>query len=690
MRSTLLPIRITFLLVAFAGYVQAQNLALVDSLKRQIAKVKPVDQFELLCAIGFEYRYSYPDSTIIYCQKAYDLGRSLKISKSLSKPLSFAGLAYANKGDYLKSLDYHYLSIEVASEENDSIQLAYAYNNLGRMFFDGGDIGRAYDNLIRSKALFEILKDKSGLAYVYRSLANVYKSRGENSLALEMSTRALELRKEMGDPRAIASAYMELGLVYQALHQNDLALSKLSLADSVANTINDKVTVAEIGLGIAELLVEDKKYDKAEGMATKVLETISEKTNRKLFLRASLVLGKYYIHLGQDNKAIPILEKIMAQSESSAPYFQRDASNLLYDIYNRQKNGSKATDYLNTYTVLNERLQNQDLIRQVERLQFQLEIEKKEKENDALKASQAKDKTVISTQRFQNILLVILVLLASTIAFILWTASRKRRLINHKLALQNEQIYLQREEISVKNQSLSKQNQELSEINHEKDTLMNIVAHDLKSPLNRILGLLEIIQRDGQISGESVGYFNMARESARSGLDLITDLLDVNALQESGSFPVYSSFNLGDVLEECTRSHRPAAEAKGIRIFLNNTVLDQVNSDPDYINRILDNLLSNGIKFSAKSSAIHVSSERRGENFIISVKDEGPGFTPQDKLLLYQKFKKLSARPTGGESSNGLGLAIVKTLVDRLGGDIELTSQPSHGSTFLVSIPNHT
>ena len=119
-----------------------------------------------------------------------------------------------------------------------------------------------------------------------------------------------------------------------------------------------------------------------------------------------------------------------------------------------------------------------------------------------------------------------------------------------------------------------------------------------------------------------------------------------------------------------------------------NTLSSSFKSDPDYLNRILDNLISNAIKFSPKKSLITISGLMEGNDAIIKVADRGPGFSKADKGFLFQKFKKLSARPTGGESSNGLGLAIVKTLVDRLNGEIELISEQGHGATFVVKIPS--
>ena len=670
----------------FCITARAQDLSVVDSLKRELPNASPERKFALLNAMGFEYRYSFPDSTIFYCLQAYELGKALHLPKQLSKPLSFIGLANANKGDYEQSLDYHYQSIEVAIEQNDSIQLAYAYNNLGRMFFDQGDQARAYDNLVRSKELFEMLKDRLGLAYVYRSLANVYKSQKEYTKAIEMSTRAVELRKELANARDLASAYMELGLVYQSMKEPKTALAKLALADSIEARISDKVTKAEIRLGMAEILFEEKEYQEAFEAAIHVLETISAGTNRKLFLRASLICGKYYFHIGEDNKAILVLGRIVSDENTGTPYFQRDASYVLYEIYKRRKDSPHANAYLTQYNILNERLQNQELNNQIERLLFQLQIEKKEKENELLKANQLKIEATLSKQRAENILLLIVLISLSGLAVILWTASRRRRRNNSQLTLQNQQIDFQRVEIIRQNEKLSRRNQELSELNNEKDTLMNIVAHDLKSPLNSISGLAIVMEAEGDLPEHHKEVVGMIKDSTRAGLEMITDLLDVNAL-EAGSNPHYSSFDLGELLKEKIQTFHIQANAKDIMLTSSNSNPNPVVSDPDYISRILDNLLSNAIKFSKKSSVISLSATRLHGHVVIAVKDEGPGFSEQDKKLIFQKFKKLSARPTGGESSNGLGLAIVKTLVDRLGGEIELKTGPGSGSEFIIRIP---
>jgi tetratricopeptide (TPR) repeat protein len=105
-----------------------------------------------------------------------------------------------------------------------------------------------------------------------------------------MSSRALELRKQIGDKRTLASAYMELGLLYQSMRDFSTSLQKLKQADSVAHMVNDKLTKAEIKLGIAENLFELHQYDSAFQIASRMLSMINNGKNYKLFLRSSMLV----------------------------------------------------------------------------------------------------------------------------------------------------------------------------------------------------------------------------------------------------------------------------------------------------------------------------------------------------------------------------------------------------------------
>jgi signal transduction histidine kinase len=681
---------IYFLVIAIgiSDYAVGQNITVIDSLHSKLKNAPESARFALLTSIGFEYRYSYPDSTIYYCTRAFELGKTLDYKKNLSRPLSFIGLAYNIKGDYKEALQFHQQAIEMATEQNDSIQLGHGYNNLGRMFFDGGDQVRSITNFFRAKEIFEALGDKSGLAYVYRSLASVYKAENDFSNAIKMSDKAYEFRRELGEKRGIISSLTELGLIYQLMDDMRSALDKFSQAEVLAQHENDKVTQAEVLMAIAEIKLAQGNIKEALENSREVLATISENTNQPLFIRASFVEARYLFMSRQYTSAISLLQKILTLSRNSGNLVHElEALKLIAECYDMLGDRAQALSFKDDYKLINEKLKNTDLLREIERLQFQLMIEKIENENKLLKADQVENKSLITQQRFQNIILVVLIVSLLLITSILLVFNKKRSDINLKLAENNEKIRQQQRAISETNQTLMARNRELSELNNEKDSLMSIVAHDLKAPFNRITGLVTLIEMHDGLNQEQKDYIQVIKSVSKSSSDLIGDLLDVSSLNETGHKPPIAQIDLKKLIESRISSYQLAAQLKSIEIEFTHAITFSFSSVTDYWNRIIDNLISNAIKFSSKNSKIFIHGATEEGFAIVTIKDQGPGFTEEDKQLIFQRFKRLSARPTGGESSNGLGLAIVKTLVDRMQGTITLNSTITEGSEFIIRIP---
>ena len=275
----------------------------------------------------------------------------------------------------------------------------------------------------------------------------------------------------------------------------------------------------------------------------------------------------------------------------------------------RERNKTAQLENLNQYLILKDSIKDLDLARQVERLQFEIEIERKERENELLKIDQVKTEAIIKQQRLQNIILIIIIAFVSLLGFIQWRSSKKRREINEKLAQQNQFIQNQRAEIVEQNEKLSRRNQQLSDINHEKDTLMGIVAHDLKSPLNRIKGIADLMEFEGGLTKEQQSYVQMTKDATQAGLDLIKDLLDVHMLEEN-VIPNYTNFDISSFLLEKTNAFIPAAEAKNIHLHISRVESENVYLDADYLSRIIDNLITNAIKFSNKNSSIEIAAIR--------------------------------------------------------------------------------
>ena len=678
----------TSVLLLSGFFSLGQNQSLINTIRAKLDKATDKDSFELLNSLAWEYRWAYPDSTIYYAQHAYSIGQKLLLSKDLAKPLNYVGVAYNYKGDKLSAFDNYDRALKISLEQRDSLEIAYSNNNIGRLFFEQGLLSRSYEHFIKALSIFKKLKDQSGLAYTYQSLANLYKSQKDFSKSESGYLKAYRIRLTLGNTRDIMSALTQIGRLYQETAKHDKALRYFQLADSAGRVINDAINLAEIKTFAAESFLGSDKIAEAEAMCDQGLNYILENKNMRMLPQAYITMGQ--IQMRKNNLAAA--KKYFKLSLGIA-YQMRDMNSkmrahyFLWKVSERDSSKAEQIKNQNQYLILKDSIKDLDLARQVERLQFEIEIQRKEQENELLKANDAKSSAIIRQQKIQNLGLIVAIILISAIGVGQWFNSKKKRAINHKLMLQNDEIQKQREEIVRQNEKLFKRNQQLSDLNHEKDTLMSIVAHDLKSPLHRIKGLTDLMEFEGEtMNDEQRSYIRMSQDATQAGLDLITDLLDVHMLEEN-SEPNYTTFDMSEFLLAKTKEFEPAAEAKNIHMQITRVESEEVVLDVDYMGRILDNLLSNAIKFSNRDSVIDIAAIKL-ENFIeISIKDDGPGFSERDKAQLFQKFKKLSARPTAGETSNGLGLAIVKTLVDRLKGEIQLYSEQNMGSEFIIKLP---
>jgi signal transduction histidine kinase/Tfp pilus assembly protein PilF len=676
------------LLVCTASDSFGQYQAMIDSLKSKLRETPPNKQFSLLSAIGWEYRFAYPDSTIFYAKKAYELGQNLKLKNDLAKPLNFIGVAYNYKGDRLKSYEYYQEAITIAESQKDSNQLAYTNNNIGRLLFEQGVLPKSFVYFVKALKIFMVTKDSSGIAYANQSLANLYRLQRDYQKAEDTHQKALAIRLELKNSRDIMSAYAQLGILFQETNQLTISNSYFSKADSIGNVIHDDINLAEMKILLAENYLKQGLTDMAKKIGEEGFKIIKKDNNVRMLPRAHLLLGK--VHLANKSymqARADFSEALRVSKSTNASAFQMDSYYQLARVANLMGKRQDEIGHMNQYLVLKDSVEDLDLARQVERLQFELQIEGRDKENELLKLKQASAEVLIQRQKLINILASAVIVFLSILAFIFWQVNRRRRFTNEKLAVRNQQIYKKQKEIDAQNEVLSKQNHSLFDLNHEKDTLMSIVAHDLKSPLNRITGLVTLIEMDGKLTSHQLDYLKMVKDVTKAGTSLIADLLDVNAFEDDRNAPTNVNFDLSTLLKTKVEQFQAIATSKGIELAYELPAYAPFVSDITYVNRIVENLLSNAVKFSKSGTSISVSGRCENDKVYISVKDQGPGFTTIDRASLFKKFRRLSARPTGSESSNGLGLAIVKILVDRLGGTIDLVSEIGKGSEFKIVLP---
>lgn len=229
----------------------------------------------------------------------------------------------------------------------------------------------------------------------------------------------------------------------------------------------------------------------------------------------------------------------------------------------------------------------------------------------------------------------------------------------------------------------------LRQLAEDKDELLGILAHDLKNYLGGMNVSAGLLHRQlEKFNDERVTQLaeNIFRTSAQS-LAFVKEFL-ANAAADHGFTFTLSAINLVDAVAAAGRLHTETADRKEITIVMDSPSDEiMVMADKTALDQVLDNLVSNAVKFSPQEKQIYLSVRKIDHHAECLIRDEGPGFTEEDKSRMFRRYGRLSARPTGGEPSTGLGLSIVRKLVLGMKGELSCESTPGNGATFIVRLP---
>jgi signal transduction histidine kinase len=257
--------------------------------------------------------------------------------------------------------------------------------------------------------------------------------------------------------------------------------------------------------------------------------------------------------------------------------------------------------------------------------------------------------------------------------------AQKRAL--QQLANKNQQLVFQNDTITI-------QSEELAHLVEEKDYIIRILAHDLRSPLKNISTLIKLMDIEPE-EGRRQEVLDIINRTAGDAENLVNKVLQLDRSQHIDFQPQKDRINIFSFLQLMADKMQGLANKKIINIDL--TVSGDpsvVKADSTYLNLIFENLISNAIKFSPIGSTILIKALTGNKHVKITILDEGPGIAMNEIPLLFKKFAKLSPRPTAGESSTGLGLALVKRYTELVNGEVYYEQVPDNqGARFVIVLP---
>lgn len=282
--------------------------------------------------------------------------------------------------------------------------------------------------------------------------------------------------------------------------------------------------------------------------------------------------------------------------------------------------------------------------------------------------------TELKSEWFISVLpgLLLIVLVISSVFESIQTTALKN------LQNQNEQLENQKA-------TIAEQSKRLEKLIDDKDHIIRILAHDLKNPLANITTISNILKEEREIDQQKK-FIAMIEKVSSQAQGLVNNVLDMATMEEGAIRLKPEELSVKSVVEEAVGSLSEQARRKEINVTISGDD-SKVFVDHTYLLLIFENLISNALKFSLKAQKVNIDIAIDTKSVLVKVMDEGPGILPEEESQLFEKFAKLSARPTAEESSSGLGLSLVKRYTEQIGGKVWYDREASKGATFVVELP---
>jgi PAS domain S-box-containing protein len=234
---------------------------------------------------------------------------------------------------------------------------------------------------------------------------------------------------------------------------------------------------------------------------------------------------------------------------------------------------------------------------------------------------------------------------------------------------------------------LERQNHQLRQLDRLKDEFVALVSHELRTPLTSIRGYLELINEDTNLTDEQTRFLETIDRNAQRLQRVVGDLLFV-AQVEAGKLSLeLSAVDLNAIAEEAVHAAQPSAAAKAIALTIEIGELPVVQGDRARLAQVLDNFVSNAIKFTPSGGAVSVTTRLLPGEVEVVISDTGMGIPTDELPLLFQRFFRAERATSGAIPGTGLGLAIAKAIVTGHGGRIRVESEDGAGATFRVILP---
>src|SRR5258706_5643718 len=614
---------------------------------------------------------------------------------------------YSQSNDIENSLKYNLQILEINKQVEDAVSAAATLNVIGNHYKELKNFDKALEYyqaaLSMNRQASKQGENDNNIVANLINIGTIYQSRGDTRNSIRSFNDALEIKEKTGTPVEIAVMHNYLASLYLAQENYPEAENHTKVSISLLSGTDNKRILARNYKRLSEIYKKQDSYEKA-------LDSYQAYS----MMKDSLL---YQEQLAQEKVKLKeyVIETTEKEAKLSLIYQEMQALELRNDKEISEREKKEIALLLKEKELLNVSLQKEQLEqgRAVQQLQLQQgKIEKEKQEQEILLLEQKRDlqnaeiqrndfqekerqkeidykntKLALQQSQLERVgirqqYLIYTAILFFAIILLTLIGYRIKQRDNKKLQAQYDEINKQKEQIELINKTLV-------ELNEEKNDLISIVAHDLKSPLNQISGMLEIIKLTSKDQpAEQQEYTTKIDQATNRLKKMVTKILDVSAIESKTLNITLEKINVTELLGEIVNRFITQAAKKDIVIIKEfENLIPSIVSDAGYVSEVLENLMSNAVKYSPLGKRIILRLNRKDGYVRIEFIDQGQGISEKDMKHLFGKYHKLTARPTAGEDSTGLGLSIVRKYIQALNGRVWCESEEGKGSNFIVELP---
>ena len=669
-------------LLSFSVFSQNEK---IDELTVKIAYVKPDSTKVDMSLMLIKELYEIEDfnQALRYINETARLSKELNYTKGLAESNYFRALIYTERNDYFNAIDNYNKSRTLYLQIQDTVGIAKVSNSIGLIEIKRGNYTLGLQNSLSAIEIFEEQHLYEELSTAYNNLAEAYHKTNQIDKAIEFNFKALDIRKQIKDKDGIKSSTKNIAELYSLLKEHRKAIEYYEKALDILNPKTDQDLRGEILPKLGSEYLRFKEYDKASEYLVEGLKYNRKQNNKEGILRALNAIG----NLNLQKKNVKLAEKQLNEAYSIA--LKIDNKTELLENYKLHIALDSTRGYFeNAFFWQNKFHGLKDSLLKVEQPIFPTNVDPLDFTENNTKSKEIptiseKQLPVAMSSWFDNswikyALITALLLSLALVAYsLLKTNTYKKELEKQK------EKFAQEEE---RTEAILEQTHHLEEVNQVKDKLFSIVSHDLKDSISSIKAFLDLLKEDSISKDEFYELIPELSENANNANSLLFNLLNWSKSQMQNLEPKPEMFNIQDVFHDKIALVEQKVEDKRI-VLIDESQRDFVYADKSMVEIVIQNLITNAVKFSRTGDVITISNLDVNGKSLICIEDTGVGIAQENIDKLFASHKNFTTTGTKNEKGTGLGLTIAKDLVELNNGRIWVESNQNVGSKFYVELP---